>query len=753
MFEALFKYSPVVFSKGQLVFMSRWPLWVWAALVAVVALVIAATLWRRRERITATLRGPRLAAIAVLQTALAALLLLLLWQPAISIATLKPQQNVIAVVIDDSRSMAIREDGATRRDRAVQALNGGTLDRLRDRFLVRLYSMSSQLERIGKAEELTASKPSTRIGDSLKQVVAEAASLPIGAVVLLTDGADNSGGVDLATMSEVRSRRIPIHTVGFGHEQFPRDLEVGDVQIPARVLADSRLNAVVSLRQRGYAKSRARLAIKDGSKVLAAREITLAADGVQQTEQIMFNAGAAGAKSLNISVEPLNGEENRDNNALTRLVNVEAGKPRILYLEGEPRWEFKFIRRAIDEDRSLQLVSMLRTTQNKIYRQGVADPKELEHGFPAKVEELFGYQAVILGGVEANYLTQAQQEALKQFVDRRGGGVLFLAGRAGLAEGGYATSLLTELLPVALPSKQLTFHRDPATVELTPAGREHTICRIEEDSQRNAERWKKLPYVANYQEVGAAKPGAAVLAEMNPGGRGRLPLLVVQSYGLGRTALFATAGSWRWQMQQELADKSHEMFWQQLLRWLVSDARGRVISSTPQPVLQDHGRVPLRVKVRDTTYLPAADAAVEAHVMGPEGISATVTLTPDPVEAGEYSSDFLAEKPGAYLAEVVARRGEEEVGRDMLTFRREDGVAESFRAEQNRELLEKLSSQTGGRYYRASDLSRLPDDISYSEAGINTRENRELWNMPAILLALLLLKGAEWILRRRWGAV
>jgi hypothetical protein len=170
-------------------------------------------------------------------------------------------------------------------------------------------------------------------------------------------------------------------------------------------------------------------------------------------------------------------------------------------------------------------------------------------------------------------------------------------------------------------------------------------------------------------------------------------------------------------------------------------------------VLSDDARVPLRVEVRDKSYQPAPDARVEAHILGPEGLSDTLELNPQPLEQGAYVAEWAAEKPGSYLAEILVKRGEEEVGRDVLMFRREDGVAENFRAEQNRELLEKLAEQTGGNYYKPAALSRLPEEISYSEAGITVRETRDLWDMPIVFLLILLLSASQWLLRRKWGVV
>ena len=756
MFELLFKYPRAVFSKGTLVLLGAWPWWVFVLLVLVAGAGLGWLIRSKLPSAATQVRNWRAGVIWMLQFALAALVLFLLWQPAILVAELRPQQNIIAVLVDDSRSMSIADGGggATREAQAIKALQGGMVDELGKKFQVRVYRLDRQISRVSKLDDLKTAPPAsaTRIGDGLQQLAGEAADLPIGAVVLLSDGADNSGGIDLDTISTLRSRRIPVHTVGFGAEQTAHDVEINDVVVAPRALADSRLAAKVTLHQRGYAGQKAMLTVRDGGKVLAGRQITLAADGASQSESLLFNAGDAGAKTLQFSVDPLPGEENRDNNSVSRLVNVESGKQRILYVEGEPRWEYKFIRRAEQDDRLLTIVSMLRTSENKIYRQGIDDPKELADGFPSRAEDLFPYQGIVIGSVEASYFTAAQKELIQQFVDRRGGGLLFLGGRASLGDGGWASSSLADLLPVTLPNKKNTFHRDPATVSLTAAGADSIITRLVEDPAANVERWKKLPYLMDYQEVGTPKPGAVVLAEMTAGGR-KMPMLVTENYGRGRTAISATGGTWRWQMSQPLEDQTHEEFWQQLLRWLVTDTPGRVVATVPSQMLFDDGHVHFSADVRDKNYSPASDAHVEAHILGPGGSAAQIEMTPDPNSPGTFHAEWSADQAGSYLTEVVATRDKEELGRDVLNFARMDGVAENFHTEQNRDLLQKLSAETGGQYWTPQDVSRLPSEISYSEAGITVRDTKELWNMPIVFLLLVLLPSAEWLLRRRWGVV
>jgi len=388
-----------------------------------------------------------------------------------------------------------------------------------------------------------------------------------------------------------------------------------------------------------------------------------------------------------------------------------------------------------------------------------ADRKDLADGFPTKPEELFKFSGLIIGDVEANYFTAAQQEMIREFANRRGGGVLFLGGRATLSDGGYPHSPLAELLPVKLFDRKDTFHRDPGTFELSALGRDSIICRLEEKPERNAERWKKMPVLADFQEVGEAKPGAVVLAEVTAAGKKKSPLLVTENYGRGRTALFATSGSWRWQMMQDHTDRTHEMFWGQLLRWLVTDTPGRVLATSTKTVFADETKIPLRAEVRDKSFRPLSNVRVEARIVGPAGVAATVELNPAPLEEGVYTAEYAAEKPGSYVAEIVVKPADgakpdlEEAGRDVIMFRREDGVAENFRVAQNRELLEKLAEQTGGRYYTAKDMGKLAEQISYSEAGITTRETKDLWDMPVIFLFALSLRAMEWMLRRKWGVV
>ncbi len=746
MFEMLFKYPPAIFARGKFVLLSPWPVWLLIAL----AVAAGAGLFWHVNRSSGVLTRVRSLAIWAAQTVLVAIVLFMLWNPAISVARLRPQQNVVAVLVDHSRSMALVEDGKSRIQGATELLNGQLLSELGKKFQVRLYEFGKDAVRVDDVKNVTPNDNATRIGDSLKHIAGEAGTMPLGAIVLLTDGGDNTGGVDRETLAQLRQLRVPVHTIGFGPDHFAKDIEVEDVAVPARTVRNSRVVARVAFRQHGYADQKARIIVREDGKPLAQQEFTLKGD-VEQSQTVLFNAGAEGAHSYTVGVEPLVGEENTRNNAVVRVINVTKGKRRILYVEGEPRWEYKFIRRALEDDESMELVSVVRTTQNKTYQQGGKDG-EFDQGFPPTVEGLFTYDGLIIGSMEANYFSITQQNMIKDFADRRGGGVLFLAGRFALNEGGYGATPIAEMLPLRLPGEK-TWSRDFAEAQLTDAGKESVITRLEEGRDANLARWKKMPLIANYTALGTPKPGAVVLMNVVPPGKRPSPLLAIQNYGHGRTAVLATAGTWRWKMLQDHADKTHATYWQQLLRWLVSETPGQVSGSTPRQVLSDETLVPFRAVIHDKAYQTVAGATAQAVVSQPDGSTATVDLKPDPLEPGTYTGAYTADKPGAYVAEIVARDEKGEIGRDSLTFRREDGVAENFNASQNKELLEKLSADTNGNYYTPSKAKRLAEEITVSEAGITAHDNLDLWDMPILFLLAILLRGGEWMLRRKWGVV
>ena len=457
MFELLFKYSRTTFEQGEFLFASGWPVWLLVAASLAAASGVGYSLLQRRD----SLSVGKLIALAGIQTAMVALVLVLLWQPALSSDRLRAEENAVALLLDTSASMSYGEAEESRLQQAVAALNDGVLDDLSANLETRLYAFSEDSMTIESLELVPPPGAATRLGDALLDVLREARASALGAVVLISDGADNSNELTTARLAEIAGFGVPVHTVGVGRESIPEDLELESVGMTTQVMAGSRVSAQVSLRHAG--SGTAMIKVYDGDAILAAEELVLPnRDGVT-THWVDFDVGEAGVKDLRFVLDAIPGERNTINNVQYRVIDVPADRRRILYVEGEPRWEYKFIRRAVEETSPIRLASLLRTTPNKYYRQGIDDPTELENGFPEDRETLFDYDALIIGSFEAAALTPEQQQDISAFVSERGGSLLMLAGLRGLADGGWGNSVVADVLPAHLPDIDAqTFNRRPA---------------------------------------------------------------------------------------------------------------------------------------------------------------------------------------------------------------------------------------------------------------------------------------------------
>ena len=313
------------------------------------------------------------------------------------------------------------------------------------------------------------------------------------------------------------------------------------------------------------------------------------------------------------------------------------GREKILYVEGEPRSEMRFIRAAVEADSNIQLVALQRTAENKFLRLNVDSADELLSGFPKSRAELFQYRAIVMGSIEASFFTHDQLAMLAEFVNVRGGGLLMLGGRRAFGEGGYAGTPLAEVMPIvvtgaAVPDS-LTFFAD-LKVELTPLGlqsrrsrKSPEVLRRPSSGGRSCRRWTTVNHV---REI---KPGAVVLIKGSKPDTGRAgdpgaplrsyeqPVLIYQRYGRGLSVAFTAQDSWLWQMDpaSPVDDQAYSQFWRQMLRWLTSDVPNRVVVSLPTDQMNPKNPIAIRATVADSIFIPRNDAKVVAHLTSDSG--------------------------------------------------------------------------------------------------------------------------------------
>ena len=459
---------------------------------------------------------------------------------------------------------------------------------------------------------------------------------------------------------------------------------------------------------------------------------------------IAIPSGGPGLRELTFEIEPPPGDPLSRNDVRRRLLEIAERRHSVLHLEGEPRWEYKFLRRAVAEDDVMDIVSWLRTTPRKTYRQGVAGAEELAAGFPDALSKLYAYDVVVLGSLPAAALNDEQHAWLESFVGKRGGGLLALAGRGALADGGWDLAPLAKALPVILErGDQPTYRFVEGMARPAREGRASPVVAI---GAGESNGWAGLPRLADHQALGPAKPGATVLLEW-VGEDAVAPLLVEQPYGFGRAAVLASATTWRWRMRTPPDDPRHGLFWRQLLRHLAQAAqqRDRVTVEGGADALA------VRLALRDERFEPVADADVRAKVTGPDGAAFEGTLAAG-LEPGAFEGRWRTGTPGVYRVDVTAEAGQREhVATRFAQVGGED--VEFFGATLNRPLLERIAEATGGRYWEPGNVAGIARTIALEGAGVQERRALPLWDAPFFYMLIVLLKCMEWGLRRWWGGI
>jgi uncharacterized membrane protein len=412
-------------------------------------------------------------------------------------------------------------------------------------------------------------------------------------------------------------------------------------------------------------------------------------------------------------------------------------------------------------EKNLVLVSSLRSADGKFYRQGVESGGELTQGFPTTDEELFTYQGLVIGSVEANFFNYDQLKNIEQFAARRGGGVLMLGGARSFDAGKYASTPISDLSPLYLNDQ---VEGDETQVvsnfkaSLTPRGRVHAVTRLNEDRALSAKAWEELPPISIPEQLTGVKPGATVILEANAtGDRSRTtPLLVEERYGRGRSMALTSNDTWRWRMDMPSQNNSHETFWRQLLRYLVSAAPRQYEVAAERDVYTKGDVVILRGEVNDKKFNAVMDAQVVARVTKPSGATAEIPLKINFGEGqqqsgADYRNEFTPDENGLYKIQMTARRGGATLGEAQSTFLITDRTREFHDAAQNVELLKRAAAETGGKYFPLSDANDLLDEITLLEGKNSERVSKDLWDMPINFILLVGLAGAEWFLRKRKG--
>ena len=752
LFEFLFKYRPLIFQQGDFALRASW---LGFLAIAVAGGAVFVTL-RTYAQVRGNSQPLDRTILTALRIAALSVLVFCLIRPVLVLSSVVPQENFLGVLIDDSRSMQIADIDETPRHAFVDSTFGDAeselLTALSDRFALRFFSFSSQTDRVGDVGDLDYSGTRTHLGQALERAHEELSGVPLSGLVVVTDGADNAEGGLGEALLPLQASAVPVFTVGVGREEYERDIQMSRVETPRRVLKGASLGVELVVTHRGYQGDTVTVQVEDEGRIVGTEDIQLGREGDPQTVRIRFTANEEGPRLFSFRVSPRPDEMVTQNNLRESLVVVEDRNEKLLYFEGEPRWEVKYLLRGVEEDENLQVALLQRTAENKFLRRNVDGPDELVGGFPRTRSELFKYRGLILGSIEAGHFTPDQLRMIADFVNHRGGGLLMLGSHRSFAEGGYAGTPVADVLPVVLdPARgdgDESFFQE-VSVETTRAGASHPSTLIAESEEASVEQWGTLPPVTIVNPITEVKPGATTLLTTPEG----LVVLAFQRYGAGKSMAFPVQDSWMWQMHADVPveDMTHETFWRRLIRWLVDGVPDQVVASLPQDQVEPAQVVTVLAEVGDANYEELNNSAVTALVTDPAGGLVELPMEWTAEKDGEYRTTFTAADEGFYEVRVEAAVGNDLLGEDTVYLQVAPSDSEFYDSTMGASLLERVAEETGGRFYTPETIGSLPDDIQYVGGGVTVVEERDLWDMPALLLLLVALVMGEWGYRRYRG--
>ena len=581
------------------------------------------------------------------------------------------------------------------------------------------------------------------------------------AVVLLTDGRHNSGPSPLETAGVLGVRNIPVYTVGFGSTREPPDLALVELHHPDMVFQKDRLRGTVVLKDRMPPGQSFVVQIGHAGEILWQEQLTtrdlplrridfeFSIDalveqlGTQLDPQVRHYALPL---SLEASISPLEGETETSNNERTMRLMAITRSYRLLLIDGRSRWETRYLRNAFSRDEQWNVDTVLvgPATDRASMPRG-----DGPNTFPADEATLFDYDLIIFGEVPPGVLADHEQAWIRSFVERRGGGLVFIDGRRE-----HLRLLGAETLGPLLPVSWLPGRLDalPSLLQLTKEGANNAAFMLQSTSPANQDFWHRLP--APHALVSTeALPGTEVLVEAVAGGK-TLPVMVTRSFGAGRVLYSASDETWRW--RYEVADEYHQRFWHQVAKWVMQ----RPFAVSSEYVSLDSGppsyaagqTAEIRVRLHGTDGRPVSDATVDALLWRDGQIVSTVSLAARGSGYGVYGGRTAPLSEGRYEVTVQASG----FSRQAMNVRAGFVVLPPHNTEQqetacNDGLLREMALASGGRFLREEQIGQLSELLSPLGTGRVVESDALLWQSYWWFAAIVGLLTMEWILRKRAG--
>jgi uncharacterized membrane protein len=593
---------------------------------------------------------------------------------------------------------------------------------------------------------LTAEGPYTALGDAIREAIAKKRGQPLAGVLLVTDGAGNSGQqpVDAARLAGLDKAPLYIYGVGI---TSPRDIVVSGLLAQDVAFARDRVPITVRVRSMGMAGQSASVRVALGGQSTDV-PISFSGDGEQLVTAALTPA-EPGEFELSARIEPRDDEVVRENNSAAQRIRVVDDKIKVLYVEQSPRWEFKYIQAALMRDRRIALKILLVEADPSVSRQSNSP---FVTAFPSRKEDLFKYDLVILGDVDPKIFGPGQLESIEEFVSRFGGALVALSGKQS-NPGSFRRTPVEKMLPVELESvgETATGAARGVRLELTPSGKANAMLRLEETELESAAAWGRMPWVYWVNRVARAKPAADVLVVDPDPARstrfGKMPVIALQQYGLGQVMYVGTDNLWRW--RRNTGDHYHAALWGQIVQRLalphLLGASKRTQLTSDQKSYPVGSKATIYARLFTETFEPITEPVMKAQYMllsvaGQNPRELTLRAVPD--QPGMYRGEILPDKAGQYEVVVIEDKS------TTLRFEVVEPKAELAESAMNETLLRQMAAVSGGAFFREEDLHTLVKQMGGKRERIQNTREIEIWSSPIYFLLMLGILIAEWITRK-----
>ena len=713
----------------------------------------------------------------------------------------------LSILVDTSMSMNLVDAsmGETSISRLSQVnhllfnVQGRFLQTLRDRFEVHLYPFDTGLHQSRvlpqdlDSETLPQFEPNgtlTDIGTAIREAAAAWKGQNTAGIVLITDGGHNSGQFPL---EDVTALDVPVYAIGVGSVEPPKDIQIQHIDYTPIAYTNHESVIRVTVVQTGYTGKTTRLSLREMQRKTLVDTATLtfnqspnatpANATTTQIVELKLTPQVEGNFQYTVELPVLDGELTEANNQKTFSVKVVKAKLNVFYLEGRPRWEYTYLKRALERDPNIEATCaiLLRNKSKRFPPTGSVlsgldgyypqiTPTSETPRFPETYTQLAKYDVLILGDLGDEHLTTVQQDAIVNFVEIQGKAIIFLPSRRMLSMNGLLNTELAQLLPIDIPRNGCRRHDTEFTVQLTASGMFHPMLQLVDTQQNqastfasnNASAWRNMPALSRSFSGFRLRGGATRLMESGKGD----PILILQRAGLGKSLLIAAEGLWNWEFGvNTFRDTGYQdiyaRFWAQVLRWMATDTdddKLHLTTDTSSYAIGDTATVTASL-YSEAYRATQTDATVQFEVVPPEGApfqlqirGITETATATPTDTGNlYSAQFSLLQNGTYRIRATARTGNQTLGEDQIDIHVHPQLAELEAPQLNEDLLKELTSGTGGAYFAMVDAESLPKNVAEVQNPIFVDAERELWSHPLILITVIGLLGTEWFLRKRIG--